>query len=95
MDQYMVWFCILASIFAVAALIYVIASIIRELRKRSHGDTRKPARRSGCCPVACNSGRSSDRLALLLGAFGVTSVLVMGYSLAKQRSYFDGQCKKK
>lgn len=81
MNKIIIFFCIVAAVFAIAALIYVVGSIIREVHNASGKDRPSKKRKK-----YYEEDPTSDKLLLLMGALGVTSILVTGCVLAKQHS---------
>lgn len=78
MTKWVTVFCIVASVFAIATLIYVVGSIIRGSKKRVE------ERRCVCSRTTSSYSRNRGLL-LLTGVVCAASGLLIGHVIAKDR----------
>ena len=77
MKTYIVIFCIVATVFAIAALIYVAGSIVHGVSKR------REERRFG--KRAYRSSLRAEGVLLVTGLLCATSGLLLGWAIAKDK----------
>ena len=74
MNEWVKIFCIVAAVFAIATLIYVVGSIIKGIAKRSeekHMQNNPPIR--------------TERVLLITGLLCAASGMLIGHAIAKER----------
>ena len=78
MKTYIIVFCIIASVFAIAVLIYVIGSIVKSISRRA--EEKRVYR--GCY----RSSLRTEGVLLVTGLLCAASGLLLGTAIAKQKN---------